>query len=64
MEWACRDEKFIGLGQGAVGEVFSARVERLNNIKVRSKPKGGTRIKSLGFEFDTTGNQVIDLAVG
>ena len=62
MDCTCRDEKFIGLGQRTVGDVFSAGMERLNNIKVRSKPKGGTGIKSMGFEFEKTRNKSIDLA--
>ena len=54
--------KFIGLGQGTVGDPFSVGVERLKNIKVRSKPKGGTGIKSMGFELEITRSQVIDLS--
>ncbi len=46
------------------GDPFSAGVGRLNNIKVRFKSKGGTGIKSMGFEFEKTGNKVIDLAFG
>ena len=62
MDFICWNERFIGLGQGTVGDPFSAGVERLKNIKVRFKPKGGTKIKSMGFEFEKTGNKVIDLA--
>jgi hypothetical protein len=61
MDCTCWTEKFIGLGQGTVGDVFSGRVEWLNNIKVRFKLKGGIAMKSIGYYFLDPGNRAIDL---
>jgi hypothetical protein len=51
MDCTCRDEKLIGLGQRTIGDVFCWRPERLNNIKVRFKPKDEIAMNLMGYYF-------------